>query len=171
MEKCSVCGRKQNFINIKITDNNGPHVFCHCCLAIREQNSDIPTFENNMDFVDDITGTNGAVKYESGDESYSLDRETLRRLVFRHLTPNEWKILSNKYSPHNHALHEDFYDDNGIALQPDDEDFIEDEDSNEIMLIDCEKMESIIRSYVSGYMVEQMISEIKNNATINGCNK
>lgn len=171
MEKCNDCGKTLKSVGVHITDNNGTHVLCHCCLAIREQDSDVPTFENNMNFVDDISGLHGAVKYESGNESYSLDKAALRRLIFRHLTPNEWKILSNKYSPHNHALHEDFYDNNGIALQPNDEDFVEDKDSDEMTLIDCEKMEDIIHSYMSGYMVEQMINDIKDKASVSINNK
>ena len=172
MEKCNDCGKTLKSVGVHITDNNGTHVLCHCCLAIREQDSDVPTFENNMNFVDDISGRPGAVKYESGNESYSLDRATLRRLILRHLKPNEWKILSNKYSPHNYTLHEDFYDNNGIALQPDDEDFVEEEaDEVEMMLIDSDKMEDIIRSYMSGYMVEQMINDIKNNASVSIRNK
>lgn len=171
MEKCNDCGKTLKSVGVHITDNNGTHVLCHCCLAIREQDSDVPTFENNMDFIDDISGRHGAVKYESGNESYSLDKAVLRRLVFRHLTPNEWKILSNKYSPHNHALHEDFYDDNGIALQPNDEDFVEEDNEVEMALIDANKMEDIIRSYMSGYMVEQMINDIKNKASVSINNK
>lgn len=83
------------------------------------QLEDTLKLENNPDFVDDITGENGAVKYETEGESYTLEKETMERLILCNLTPEEYFTLAEKYSPHNFSLHDDFYDPiDGSAIQP-----------------------------------------------------
>ena len=81
---------------------------CNCTLSISN--------------IDDITEEYGAVAYITLNESYILERSTLRRLILHNLKSYEWKALNDKYvKPHNSfkfMLHEDFYDTEGNALQP-----------------------------------------------------
>lgn len=117
MAKCSECGTNRE-LNVTMTDANGSKVFCRCCLAIREQNANEPTFVNSSELIDDITGQPGAVKYEAINESYTLDAAAMRRLIFLNLRPDEWHALVKKYDEYQFMLHEDFYDEEGNAMQP-----------------------------------------------------
>ena len=117
--KCSKCGfEKHPSILVKITDNNGEAIYCPNCLLLHQLEG-ILKLKNNPNFIDDITGKKGAVKYEAEGESYTLEKETMERLILCNLTPEEYFALAEKYSPHNFCLHDDFYDPiDGCAIQP-----------------------------------------------------
>lgn len=121
--QCSKCKNAlYEDILITITDKNTETVYCPNCLLLEQLNGTL-ILENNPEFIDDITGEKGAIKYESKHESYTLEKETLARLILVHLTPEEYFALSAKYSPHNFSLHDDFYDPiDGSAIQPADDD-------------------------------------------------
>lgn len=54
-------------------------------------------------------------------KDYHLCSDCHRRLVVCHLTKRQWKnLIANGHSEHEFYLHEDFYDENGRALQPHD---------------------------------------------------
>ena len=116
--KCSICNENHECSTVKITDKNETKVYCLNCLLSEYLDGNL-RLENNPDFVDDITNENGAVKYESEDESYVLEKKTLGRLISCNLDPDEYFALVEKYSADNFSLHDDFYDpDDGFAIQP-----------------------------------------------------
>lgn len=116
---CMLCGKSYT-VDIMVIDKNSTRTFCPNCLTVATLNNTL-MFENNKNIKDDITGEYGAILYIADREQYSVNRDTLRRLILCNLTPKEWNILNDKYvKPHNtfrFLLHEDFYDDDGIALQ------------------------------------------------------
>ena len=133
--KCKNCGNSSERILTTITDNNGSSVYCPNCL-VEEFLSGNLNFENNMDFVDDITGEKGAVSYVSDGETYILEKEAMLRLISYNLDPDEYFALANKYGADKFMLHDDFYDSwDGGAVQPlgcyDDEDDDEYFDEND----------------------------------------
>ena len=117
---CQLCG-VSTIVDIMIIDKDSSRIFCPNCLTAGIYNNYI-NFTNNNELKDDILGSYGAVAYITQNESYSLERATLRRLILHSLKPWEWKILHDKYvKPFNKfqfMLHDDFYDDEGNALQP-----------------------------------------------------
>ena len=117
---CIMCG-ESHVVDIMIIDKDSTRTFCPNCLVIGVYNNYI-NFVNNSNLTDDITGNKGAIAYVTLDESYVLDRTTLRRLILHNLKPFEWKALYGKYvkntSKFHFMLHDDFYDDKGNALQP-----------------------------------------------------
>ncbi|XKH50141.1 hypothetical protein LG275_11120 [Chryseomicrobium palamuruense] len=58
---------------------------------------------------------------DNPDFPYYLCEDCNERLEARALKPIEWYRLAIIYSPHSFSLHDDFYDDNGEATQPDEE--------------------------------------------------
>ena len=117
---CIMCG-ESHIVDVMIIDKDSTRTFCPNCLVTGIYNNYI-NFANNKNLTDDITGTKGAVAYIALNESYILNRETLRRLILNSLYPWEWKALNDKYikptGKFYFMLHEDFYDDTGKALQP-----------------------------------------------------
>ena len=117
---CQLCG-VSTIVDIMIIDKDSSRIFCPNCLTAGIYNNYI-NFANNNDLRDDITENYGAVAYIAQNESYILERATLRRLILHSLKPYEWKILHDKYvKPFNKfqfMLHCDFYDNEGNALQP-----------------------------------------------------
>lgn len=117
MEKCGACGEEKSpVVIVKVIDANGERLFCHNCLtlAVEEKSK----FVNNPDFICDVTGQHGAIKFISTDEEYTLERDIFFRLINTALKPEEYFILINKYSPYNFMLHADFYTESGEAIQP-----------------------------------------------------
>ena len=115
---CSKCGDDRRVILTTITDKNGSVEYCPNCLieAYIEFKLD---FENNPDFIDDVTGEHGAVKFESEGEIYILERERMFRLIAHNLDPDEYFALAKKYGANKFEIHDDFYDDfDGVAIQP-----------------------------------------------------
>lgn len=117
---CCMCG-DSTIVDIMIIDKDSSRVFCPNCLIAGVYNNYI-NFANNKQLKDDITEEYGAVAYITLNESYILERATLRRLILHNLKPYEWKALNDKYvKPQNSfkfMLHDDFYDTEGNALQP-----------------------------------------------------
>lgn len=116
--RCWRCGWDK-FLPVlnKLTDGAGRKVLCPNCTAILIAEREL-SFENDPKMNDDITGKTGAVEYMSGDERYVLECETMLRLLAHNLTKEEWKALTRKYGENQYMLHEDFYAEDGTALQP-----------------------------------------------------
>ena len=116
--KCINCGENRDVVCAKITDKNGEQHYClNCCLSLYLRGK--LNIENNPDFIDDITGESGAVRYQNGDECYTLERKTLGRLISHNLDPDEYFALVAKYGADKFELHDDFYDEfDGVAIQP-----------------------------------------------------
>ena len=87
--------------------------------------------EENENFIDEITGKRGAIKfvslnYNHKTEVYCLNKDTLIRFVNVNLKPIEYGILMINHCGWNqnneirvpYELHDDFYLENGEALQP-----------------------------------------------------
>ena len=116
--KCCRCEQNSEYVIAKITDKNGFAEYCQNCLCELFFENKL-LFENNPDFIDDITGEKGAVKYEAYDETYVLEKSTMIRLIARNLEPEEYFALVKKYGANKFLLHDDFYDPfDGIAVQP-----------------------------------------------------
>lgn len=117
---CQLCG-KSTIVDIMIIDKNSSRIYCPNCIGIALYHNFL-NLVNNPDLKDDITDGYGAILYITNKEQYCLNRETMKRLITHNLKPYEWKILYDKYvKPTNtfrFMLHDDFYDDNGNALQP-----------------------------------------------------
>ena len=112
---CSVCKEKHV---IKITDNNNTTPYCLNCLLSAVINHKLK-IKNNPDFIDDVTGEKGAVKFENKDEIYVLEKERMYRLITHSLEPDEYFALAQKYGADKFEIHSDFYDDfDGVAIQP-----------------------------------------------------
>lgn len=116
--KCSKCGFESDISIATITDKNGSVQYCLNCTSIALINRQLH-MENDETLVDDITGENGAVKFECGDETYILDSDTMKRLIALDLDPDEYFALAKKYGADKFHIHSDFYDDcDGVAIQP-----------------------------------------------------
>ena len=117
---CMICG-KSTIVDVMIIDGNTSRIFCPNCLGMLTYTNRIKFIEH-PDIRDDIEDTYGAVIYVDCDESYKLKADTLKRLILHNLKPNEWKALHKKYieepTKFKFMLHEDFYDEEGNALQP-----------------------------------------------------
>lgn len=59
-----------------------------------------------------------AMLFKDGPTEYHLCMEHIAKLIAHNLAPQEWKALVNIYGPDEFLLHDDFYDEEGTALQP-----------------------------------------------------
>ena len=114
---CSKCKKDYGIILITIRDRDGEYVFCPNCLCYEYCEGNL-IFNNNPSLCDDVTGEEGAVEYISFNEHYVLEKERMLRLIAHNLKPNEYLALSNKYGADKFSLHDDFYTDDGYAIQP-----------------------------------------------------
>lgn len=114
---CDICKRNHRVIEITITDNNGSTHYCPNCIIIEASNGRLK-LTDNPNLICDITRKPGAVIFESLNEHYTLQSDIMMRLLTYNLTPNEWKTLIKKYNQNNYMLHDDFYDEDGNAIQP-----------------------------------------------------
>ena len=115
--KCEKCSFTHEAIIVEITDGVKTIRLCPNCVAVSFLNNEL-SFINNPDFVDDITGKPGAVKYSCADEEYFLERRSMMRLISHNLKKQEYLALAKKYGSHKYMIHEDFYWEDGTALQP-----------------------------------------------------
>lgn len=117
---CMIC-EKSTIVDVMIIDGNTSRIFCPNCLEMLTY-TDRLKFVEHPDITDDVYSTRGAIIYVSLNESYKLKANTLRRLILHNLKPEEWKALHKKYveepNTFKFMLHDDFYDDEGNALQP-----------------------------------------------------
>lgn len=114
---CCVCGLNDLIVNT-FSFNEKSISYCPNCMRQAILDDSLKrTLENDVTLTDDITGKSGAVLLVSGNETYTLEKETMLRLVSYTLKPEEYAALFKKYG-NAYMLHEDFYDANGIALQP-----------------------------------------------------
>lgn len=114
---CNRCECERDNIVFILTDGIGQRVLCPNCAAVAFQNNEL-SFINNPNLVDDISGKPGAVEFVSDGERYVLERRSMMRLISHNLKQSEWKILAAKYGPNGFMLHDDFYSEDGTALQP-----------------------------------------------------
>jgi len=105
------CGNMSPVLKTHIKDNTKTLEYCPYCLNVHVLTNKL-NLEPCMDFIDDITNKPGAIQYIAHNESYTLNVETLKRLITHTLTKKEYKILHDKYGDC-YMLHEDFYDKNG----------------------------------------------------------
>lgn len=117
MKNCEKCGYGHTVINITLKDAVGENTLCPNCLAVAFLNNKLH-FVNNLDLICDITGKRGAVEFISEHEYYCLNSKAMLRLISHNLKPREYKILAKKYGEYQYMLHDDFYSENGFALQP-----------------------------------------------------
>lgn len=119
---CQRCGVSHT-VDAMVIDANATRVYCPNCLIFVVATNAVP-FEENILIRDDITEKPGAISYISSGETYNLNKVTFKRLVLHNLTPWEYKLLCKKYvEPTDERrfmflLHDDFYSDEGIAVQP-----------------------------------------------------
>ncbi len=115
---CQECGyNKAEYIIIALKDKNGEQYLCPNCVAMKLCEGEL-YFENDMNLQDDITGEYGAVEFNTADEHYVLEKDTMIRLLCHNLEPDEWIALAKKYGEHKFQLHSDFYCEDGTAIQP-----------------------------------------------------
>ena len=114
---CIKCGKEYPRIEITLQDKNGERTFCPNCLAISYFNDELK-LENDEQLICDITNKKGAIIFESYDEHYILEKDIMLRLIAHNLKPEEYFVLCKKYSENNYMLHDDFYTEEGIAIQP-----------------------------------------------------
>lgn len=116
--KCEKCSFEHDAIMVEITDGVKTLRMCPNCVANSFMANEL-SFINNPDFIDDITGKAGAVKYTCGNEEYYLERRSMMRLVSHNLRPREYFALVKKYGADKFMLHDDFYwPTDGTAMQP-----------------------------------------------------
>lgn len=119
---CQRCGVSHT-VDAMVIDANATRVYCPNCLIFVVATNAVP-FEENILIRDDITEKPGAISYISSGETYNLNKVTFKRLVLHNLTPWEYKLLCKKYVEPTEErrfmflLHDDFYSDEGIAVQP-----------------------------------------------------
>ena len=116
---CNRCGKDLQIIECHITDKNKTITLCPNCLCIFLYNDCGEEFENSDEYICDITGKRGAIRFKSGNEKYFLEKEIMLRLLKHNLKPDEYFALTEKYNENNNMLHDDFYyPDTGEAVQP-----------------------------------------------------
>ena len=114
---CQKCGYNVESIVGTLKDKNGEQHLCPNCVAMMLCEGKLH-LENSENLKDDITGKSGAIAFISGDEHYTLEKETMMRLLSHNLDPDEWVALSEKYGEDKFMLHSDFYLEDGTAIQP-----------------------------------------------------
>lgn len=115
---CIKCGDNRKVIISTLTDKNGSVEYCPNCLTMAFINNELH-FENHPQFIDDVTGEIGAVKFESEGEIYILENKRMLRLIAHNLEPEEYFALAKKYGANKFEIHDDFYDElDGTAIQP-----------------------------------------------------
>lgn len=117
MLTCENCGFTNDIVMIKITDGIKTIQLCPNCVAGMFLENKL-SFLNNPNFIDDITGRPGAVKFESYGEEYCLERRVMMRLISHNLRKTEYLALAKKYGADKYMLHDDFYYPDGTAVQP-----------------------------------------------------
>jgi hypothetical protein len=111
---CTKCHQHYSMIMSIIVDGNGNRFYCPNCMA---KEADTMPLANVSDLHDDVTGEPGAVAFMAYKEVYTLEAERMRRLIKHTLAPDEVLALRKKYGADSFMLHDDFYDDEGNALQ------------------------------------------------------
>ena len=114
---CNHCKKEYPDLHIcTITDQEGIQRYCHNCLIklCSKQSLDI---QNNQAYLCEVTGED-AVKLQTGNKFYFLEKELMLRFLTHSLKPIEWKTLILIHGKEDYFLHSDFYSSTGIALQP-----------------------------------------------------
>lgn len=115
---CSICKEYHPHSLVAITDKDATIIYCLNCLMSTTINNQLK-LENNPDFIDDVTGEKGAVRFENANETYVLEKTRMYRLITHNLDPDEYFALAKKYGTDKFEIHSDFYDEfDGIAIQP-----------------------------------------------------
>lgn len=107
------------YILEELTFNGKRVCLCPNCMAMAYLDGYLETFlEDDESLICDVTGKPGAIHFFSEGETYNLEKEIMLRLIARNLHSDEYKKLVEKYGPHKFLLHDDFYTENGEAIQP-----------------------------------------------------
>ena len=115
--KCKRCNNDYESIMIYLVDAEKTQCFCPNCLTLSYFDNQL-NLKNDFKMLDDITGEPGAVKFESDGEVYFLEKNRMERLITYNLMPYEYLKLMEKYGNHCYMIHEDFYTEDGYAIQP-----------------------------------------------------
>ena len=115
--KCNGCNKDYGRIMITLNDAAGSKSYCPNCLAVMVCNDEL-SFVNNPNLIDDVTGKPGAVEFVAYNERYVLESKRMLRLISHSLRRREALKLIEKYGDDKYMLHDDFYDENGVAIQP-----------------------------------------------------
>jgi hypothetical protein len=111
---CFGCNKHYSMIMNIIFDSSGSRFYCPNCMS---QEAYTMPLENLDELHDDVTGEPGAVVFMAYKEVYVLEAERMRRLIKHELFPEEALALRKKYGESCFMIHDDFYDDEGNALQ------------------------------------------------------
>ena len=117
---CDLCKNDMPFLNYEITVHNGKepiHICPNCAAGV--STSIWRLGDLNGDFTSEISGKSGAVKVKDTNASdYFVTADELQRLFGHYLLPNEYKALLKNHDAGEYLIHDDFYNDDGIAYQP-----------------------------------------------------
>lgn len=109
-KKCSKCGMMlPDYLTMELADKNGSMAYCPNCITEAAYNDEL-SFVADDNLICDITGKPGAVRFVCEGETYTLNPDSMVRLVRHTLNPDEYFALTKKYSAANYMLHDDFYD-------------------------------------------------------------
>lgn len=114
---CESCNYQNPILMVQITDAVKVLNLCPNCVAKYFLENKF-SFINNQSWIDDVTGKPGAVRYSCGNEDYYLERHAMMRLVSHNLRKHEYLALAKKYGADKFMLHDDFYWEDGTAMQP-----------------------------------------------------
>ena len=116
--KCQKCMKEHNDnIIVKIVDKHKTYQYCPNCLLDEELNNNL-NLKDDSDIKCEITGKPACI-YISGDEKYVLNSDIMHRLIRCNLEPEEYlTLIKTRQGKFSFMIHEDFYDEDGYALQP-----------------------------------------------------
>ena len=117
---CDNCKKNFPFIIAEITDAKRTVRYCPNCMAIKLCNEEIK-FTPDKTLLCEITNKLGAVHYRTIDEDFILNPSTMIRFISHNLTVREYKKireLCDLYDMNDYMIHDDFYTEDGIAIQP-----------------------------------------------------
>lgn len=116
---CNTCGLTIPQLLNNLSFNGNTLTYCPNCMCRAVADGSLAAqLQNDPNLIDDITGTSGAIKFSNDGETYCLNKDSMLRLLSYNLNPNEYIVLAQMYGDHNYMIHDDFYTDDGIAIQP-----------------------------------------------------
>ena len=120
---CDFCGNSLGFdyLDHIISGKSETIKICPNCVVSGVYYNTINFPEGN--FISEISGAKNAIeiKEQISDETYYLSPNEAKRLFCHMLMPEEYNILLTNHDNREYMLHDDFYDEEGNALQPIDE--------------------------------------------------
>ncbi len=119
---CDIC-KKNTMLDWNITDAAGNVInICPNCIANKVYNNElIPLLKKELPgntFISEISGKPEAVKITDSLNEYTVTYEEADRLLGCDLKPEEYLKLMKTHSDEEYLLHDDYYNEDGKALQP-----------------------------------------------------